>query len=522
VRFQRNAQLWTALLAAWLLTGCDALFDGAGTWEEHRALVLADGSLPRAGRLDVALGSLGLVTESVFEYRLDEDGSLEGFRVIPLTGLDQGLVVHNSDGAWEKSTGGAVRRLSPREAEQAVLDALFLSGAYLELEPFTGPEGEVELMHGGARYRLTLGPGGSLAGAEVFFDERVYHVGFHDSGRDAPRLPRSFTVGPEGSPPYRLTAGSFEELDPDEVDLTPPAPSGLSYDRDAERSVPLRLSGGMLLVPVTVDGLEVEFALDSGAAIGYVRPHVARRLGLEPLGESVVVSLGNDASDHGVALVDEMRIGPATLAGQTVVIGEPSLLLSLATSFDGLIGYDLLARLPVRLDVEAGRLEVLPPEVEPEVPPGAVVIPVSLPGRLPQVRGELEGARGLDFILDSGSPLELLVLPRSSGRLMNLSGAPPEEYTFMSLAGLGGVMAAFLREAAYFQVGAPAAGGGPPTVWRVAAPRVTYALADAEGPLSYMDADALLGLPFLLRFSAVTFDYPRERLILKPRKEAER
>jgi len=34
-----------------------------------------------------------------------------------------------------------------------------------------------------------------------------------------------------------------------------------------------------------------------------------------------------------------------------------------------------------------------------------------------------------------------------------------------------------------------------------------------------MDADALLGLPFLLRFAAVTFDYPRERLILEPRSE---
>jgi hypothetical protein len=507
-----------AVAAAWL-GGCGGAGDAEARWDVHRRLVLGRGELPRAGSLVFTTDTLGYFTESELRYRLGGDGSLEGFRSVPLGGPDQGLVVWTPGGGWEKTTGGAVRRLSPRENEEALLGALFLSGAYLALEPAFGPEGEVLLDWDGVRLRLILEPDGRLSGAEAFFGERVLYAGFGEPDGAAPHLPRTISVNPGDSPAYELDRGEFRELEPGEVDLTPPEPSGLVYDRGAERTVPLRLAGGMLLAPVKVGGLELDLALDSGAAISYLRPDVAERLGLAPVGESLVVSLGNDATGHGVALLDGLEIGPVTLEGQAVVIGEPSLLLSLVAPFDGLVGYDLLGQVPVRLDVETGTLELLPPDAEPPVPPGAVVIHLELPGRLPQLPGELEGVGDLSFILDSGSPLELLVLPRSSARLMELSGAQAGDYTFMSLTGLGGIMGALLRKADHYTVGARPAEGGYPSFWRVDAPRVTYTLAEAGGPLSSMDADALLGLPFLLRFAAVIFDYPRERLILEPRAE---
>ncbi|MCX7022440.1 MAG: retropepsin-like aspartic protease [bacterium] len=521
-KFRRKALLFPLVLAvasAWL-SGCEGTGDAGARWDVHQRLVLGRGELPRAGSLIFTTTALGYLTESELRYRLAEDGTLGGFRTIPLSGPDQGQVVWTPDGGWEKTTGGAVRRLSPRENEEAAINALFLSGAYLALTPSFGPEGEVILNWYGARLRLTLEPDGRLSGTEVSYDERIWYAGFGEPDDGVPHLSRTVSVNPADSPAYELDRGAFRELDPGEVDLTPPEPSGLVYDYDAERTIPLRLAGGMLLAPVTVGGLELELAVDSGAAISYLRPDVAEKLGLVPVGESLVVSLGNDATGHGVAVVDGLVIGPVTLEGQAVVIGEPSLLLSLVAPFDGLIGYDLLGQVPARLDVESGTLELLPPDAEPAVPPGAVVVPIHLPGRLPQLPGELEGAGGLSFILDSGSPLELLVLPRSSGWLMDLSGAPPGDYTFMSLAGLGGIMGALLREADYYLVGARAAEGERPSFWRVDGPRVTYALGEAGGPLSSMDADALLGLPFLVRFAAVTFDYPRERLILEPRAEA--
>ncbi len=507
-----------ALATAWL-PGCGGTGDTGALWEVHRRLVLGGGELPRAGELVFTTTTLGYATESELQYRLGEDGELEGFRIVPLSGPEQGLVVWTPAGAWEKTTGGAVRRLSPRESGETAINALFLSGAYLALEPSFGPEGEVILDWEGMQLRLTLEPDGRLYGSEAYLGGRILYAGFGEPGDAAPHLARTVDVNPGDSPAYTLERGEFRRLDPGEVDLTPPEPSGLVYDDGAGRTVPLRLSGGMLLAPVTVGGLELELALDSGAAISYLRPDVAEKLGLIPVGESLVVSLGNDATGHGVALVDEMKIGPVTLEGQTVVIGEPSLLLSLVAPFDGLIGYDLLARLPARLDVEAGSLELLPPDTEPVIVPGAVVVPIHLPGRMPQMPGELDGAGGLAFILDSGSPLELLVLPRSSGRLMDVSGAAPADYTFMSLTGLGGILGALLRRADYYLVGTRTANGEWSSCWRVDGPRVTYTLGEAGGPLSVMDADALLGLPFLLRFSAVTFDYPRERLILEPRAE---
>jgi len=517
-RVALSIPLALALATAWF-PGCDGTVDAGALWEVHRRLVLGRGELQRAGDLVFTTTTLGYVTESELVYRLGEDGELEGFRIVPLSVPEQGLVVWTPAGGWEKTTGGAVRRLSPREDEEAALNALFLSGAYLALEPSFGPEGEVLLDWEGMKLRITLEPDGRLYGTEAFLGERILYAGFGEPDGAAPHLARTVEVNPGDSPAYALTRGEYRELDPGEVDLTPPAPSGLAYDDGAGRTLPLRLVGGMLLAPVTVGGLELELALDSGAAISYLRPDAAEKLGLVPVGESLVVSLGNDATGHGVAVVDEMRIGPVTLEGQTAVIGEPSLLLSLVAPFDGLIGYDLLGRLPVRLDAEAGTLELLPPYAEPAVPPGAVVVPIHLPGRLPQLPGELDGAGGLAFILDSGSPLELLVLPRSSGRLMDVSGAAPGDYTFMSLTGLGGALGALLRRAEYYLVGTRTDEGESASFWRVDGPRVTYSLGEAGGPLSVMDADALLGLPFLLRFAAVTFDYPRERLILEPRSE---
>ncbi len=524
--YQHKVTLYLAALAgaACLFAGCGEPVDAESPWELHRELVLGSAELPRAGRFLLSLDTMGLVTNSLFEYRLDEGGSLSGCGVVPLDGAEQGLVVWRPDGGWEKTTGGAVRRLSAREYEQVSLNAFLLSGAYLSAEPLlrsAAGSAEAVIEHGEARYTLRLDGRGRLIEAEVSYPGRIYEVEFGKPADGFPRLPRSIIVTSPDFPAYELNRGDFREIPPEEVDLTQPEPSGLTYDYSAGHVLPLRLSGGMLLLPVTIGDLELDFALDSGAAISYLKPHVARRLELTPVGESIVISLGNDATGHGVAVVDEIKIGPVTLDEQVAIIGEPSLLLSLATSFDGLIGYDLLARLPVRLDIEAGNLEIMPPGAEPVIPPGAVVVPLCLPGRLLQVRGELDGVDGFTFILDSGSPLELLVLPRSSGRLMGISGAGPEEYTFMSLAGLGGFMSALSREAGYFQVGRTSIGAdsGPATHWRVPRPRVTYAIADTEGPLSYMDADALLGLPFLLRFSAVTFDYPHERLILEPRTE---
>ncbi|HDR06893.1 MAG TPA: hypothetical protein ENN88_04595, partial [Candidatus Coatesbacteria bacterium] len=416
-----------ATASFFIQAGCDE--SAEARWEAHRRTVMEEGGLPRAGRLAFTTTSLGSPTESALEYRLGEDGSLAGFRIIPVGGPERGLVVWTPGDGWEKTRGGAVRRLCPREHEEAGLTALFLSGAYLGLEPFSGPREEVLLNWGGAELRLTLEPDGLLAGAEAFLDGRIYSAVLGGPDDDAPHLPRTVSITPEGSPAFELARRGFTELSPDEVELSPPEPSGMVYDYSTGRTIPLRLAGGMLLAPVVIGGLELELALDTGAAMAYLRPEAARRLGLDPVGESVVVSLDGSATRHGVAVLDMLKIGPVTLEEQAVVIGEPSFLLALAAPFDGLVGYDLLARLPARLDVESGRLELLPPDKEPEVPPGAVVLPLKLPGRLPQLAGELDGAGGLDFILDTGSPLELFVLPKSASRLMAHSGAPLEEYT---------------------------------------------------------------------------------------------
>ncbi len=496
------------------LTACQPEVSAADPWAAHQELVLDGEALPAAGSWDVVLGVYGVESVARFEY-LRKGGSVHLRREI-VEGADRGEVVLGAEGGFDKSFGGAVRRLSAKESEATVMVAFLLSGEYLssdaELVPaddgFADYSMEVIFQRPEGEYLLRLDDEGALTSGYASLAESYYGLEFGPPRVDFPHLPESLTIYPDGEPAQEVVLTDYDSADTITAEhFNKPAPSGMSYDHSTEAALPFRIVNGQLLVTVLMNGVEVELVLDSGATASYITAGTAKRLGLEELGIGSVVSAGNDVSEYGLAVLDELTLGPVTLTDQLFVMGDSSLLLALAAPhLDGLLGYDLLARLPVRFDFTAKLLELLPPDEEPVIAEGAIVLPLELPGRLPVLTGELNGVPDLRLALDSGAAVEMLVLPRSSNRLMSAAGLSPTDGVLMSFAGLGGAMSTLMfRDSELLLAGYPVTVG-----------RVFYALGDADGPLSIIDADALLGLPFLLNFSRITFDYPRERLILEP------
>jgi len=492
------------------LTACQPESSAADPWEAHRELVLGEEPLPLSGSWDVVLRIYDVESVARLEYLRVEDAVYLRREIVE--GADRGEVVLGAAGAFEKSFGGAVRRLSAKESESAKLVAFLLSGEYLDVEAdlvladdgtaevvFQRPEGE---------YLLRLDSDGNLTSGYASLAESYYDLEFGSPRDTFPHLPQSLTIYPDGEPVQEVILTDYNSADALTAEhFNKPAGSGMSYDYDESAALPFRIVNGQLLVTVLMNGVEVELVLDSGATASYITAGTAKRLELRELGVGSVVSAGNDVSEYGLGVLDELTLGSVTLTDQLFVMGDSSLLLALAAPhLDGLLGYDLLARLPVRLDFTTGLLELLPPDEEPAIAEGAIVLPLELPGRLPVLTGELNGVPNLRLALDSGAALEMLVLPRSSNRLMSAAGLSATDGVLMSFAGLGGAMPTLMFRDSELRLEGYLATVG----------RVFYAMGDADGPLSIIDADALLGLPFLLNFSRVTFDYPRERLILEP------
>jgi len=497
-----------------ILTACQRSSTAADPWTAHRELVLDEEQLPASGSWDVVLRIYDVESVARLEYlRVDGEAYL---RREVVDGADQGEVVLGAEGAFEKSFGGAVRRLSDKEAESVKLIAFLLSGEYLNSEAELIPTAngsvddslEISFQQPEGKYLLSLDASGNLISGYASLAESYYSLEFGPPRDSFPRLPESLTIYPDGEPAQTVILTSYNSADalPAE-NFDKPAGSGLSYDESAESALPFRIVNVQLLVMVLMNGVEIELVLDSGATASYLTAGSAKRLELRELGTGSVISAGNDVSEYGLGVLDELTLGAVTLTDQLFVVGDSSLLLALAAPhLDGLLGYDLLAQLPVRLDFTTKLLELLPPGEEPTIAEGAIVLPLELSGRLPVLNGELNGVPNLRLALDSGAALEMLVLPKSSNRLMSAAGLSATDGVLMSFAGLGGALPTLMFRDSELRLA-----GFPTTVGRV-----FYALGDADGPLSIIDANALLGLPFLLNFSRVTFDYPHQRLILEP------
>jgi predicted aspartyl protease len=178
--------------------------------------------------------------------------------------------------------------------------------------------------------------------------------------------------------------------------FAPPAPPA-DFHLDGVSRIPVTMRIGSPVVEVRVNGTRLHFVLDTGGQ-NVITPQAAKLAGLSVVGGGVVSGGSGGTAPIRYAFADSVRVGSAAMRHQPfIVISAESL-----PPADGIVGYELLSRFAVRLDMQHQTLE-LAPEAHAF---GTAVAPAHFgyDDRQPQVEGSLDGVSGA-FSIDTGSTL---------------------------------------------------------------------------------------------------------------------
>lgn len=297
--------------------------------------------------------------------------------------------------------------------------------------------------------------------------------------------------------------------------------SAWHWPADRERvSIPFGLMSRVpAIVGVEVNGTRLgRFLIDTGSEITIIDTRAAKGLGLRLLSRTNITGHGG-RQGVGVFICDELKIDAMRVTNTPVVVADISGSLSFSgeRAIDGLIGADVLARVPFTVDYRAGvltfhdREAFAPPAGANEhalgvrLRPGTGRYSRALPPQAhPSVAGTLNGTIATRFVLDTGQSSELVVGGSLIERHKSLSDRT-EESTITGLSVIGsGRMMVSVGVADVRCLGASfTPTPGHTRSW----------LADEQNPANTGEAfdQCVIGYPWMHRF-ALTFDFAGERL----------
>ena len=298
----------------------------------------------------------------------------------------------------------------------------------------------------------------------------------------------------------------LEDLEPASAAVSFAPPSDvvdpqLRFDAPQGELVVRPCRGGRMLVRASVDdAAEGWFLLDSGAGHGVIDAELADALDWPVVGELALVGAAG-ASKATWRLGGEVALGPMRRRGSRwAAFDLQPLARALDLSIDGILGHDLLARAVVGLDFAAGRAWV----ADPRVWPGAEgePLPVAFDGTAACVRAAWEPDGEGWFRLDTGSDDTLAFHgPAAAQARRGVGRVFP-----VTVHGLGGAVHGWRGRLPAFEIAGQ----------RVERLPVTF-LEEAGGAFERPSVAGNLGVGVLRRFR-VTFDFPRGRVWLDPRK----
>ena len=174
---------------------------------------------------------------------------------------------------------------------------------------------------------------------------------------------------------------------------------------DSVSSVPLtRSMTGVVIVPVTINGVTRRFWLDTGSSITILTESVARETAVAGIGGDtleLVSSVGRLATR--AAIIRSMKLGAVTISdAPAMIVSDNALQVREETSgmppqpIDGVIGFDLIRLLDVTIDDTEGKVVFRKP--------------VILPDRSAQARNLFWfGVPIVTLLTEDGSPVHMLL-----------------------------------------------------------------------------------------------------------------
>jgi hypothetical protein len=242
--------------------------------------------------------------------------------------------------------------------------------------------------------------------------------------------------------------------------------------------------------------------VDTGG-LNMLTPQAARRLGLASEGKMAATGAGAEKVDMAFARGRTLTVGDVELAQPLFYVIEVGPLADvLGEDFDGLVGFELFHRLAVRIDYAQQRLTLSSP-ADFSAPAGATSVPFEMKGRIPIVRGEIDGLPAR-FSVDTGARNSITTNAPFTRDHKLVERYRPRFETVTGW-GVGGPIRAQPVRLKEVKIGDV---------------RVTDVVGDLfssdKGAFADRDTSANLGGGILHRF-VVTFDYAGHRMFLEPR-----
>jgi hypothetical protein len=132
------------------------------------------------------------------------------------------------------------------------------------------------------------------------------------------------------------------------------------------------------MVPVLINGKEHLFWLDTGSSMSIVSADVATECGMTPLlNDTLEVATTTGRVPAQAGAISQLQLGDIRIANTTalivandrmvVKIGDGSG-VPLAVQIEGVVGYDIISRLDLRIDYVNQRVTMMKPQVNPKLP----------------------------------------------------------------------------------------------------------------------------------------------------------
>ncbi len=254
----------------------------------------------------------------------------------------------------------------------------------------------------------------------------------------------------------------------------------------ASVEVPFEALSGHLFVQVMLDGRgPFRMLLDAGGA---------NVLSVQTA--SVLAGAGKELQRN--MIVSSTVIGGVELAGQRYIVADIDGFLRRVeglTDVAGVLGLEWFGRMPIRVDYARSRIVLYEPSQWKQGV--GVRVPVAESGRLPLVKGSIDGVEGL-FELDMGSRGSLTLAPAFAGKneLEKKLGAKNVAVTG---ADVNGAMHASLARGKMLKLGA------------VEVPNPIVAIPKVEGVAVKTEVAGNVGFALMRQF-AVTYDLPNDAI----------
>jgi predicted aspartyl protease len=267
-------------------------------------------------------------------------------------------------------------------------------------------------------------------------------------------------------------------------------------------TVPFALVDNRMVIQATIDG-KGPFAMivDTGSADVTITPSVARRLGLVARAAGYAYGAGSKSTAIGATRIKRIQIGTlrfGTLDASVLDLSPIQRAMGFGR-LDGIIGYSILGRLRVGVDVDAQTLTFSYAPL-PSPKNAAIVAFTTDLGGIPQVPASVNGIRGT-FMIDTGDRSSLTLF-RAFAQANDFYRDAPVRNAITGI-GVGGPIYSDVMRTKVALFGTTISGV------------VTRASRDRGGVFAQGRQAASVGMGLLKRFNLV-YDYPEKEIVAWP------